>query len=343
MAKLLELNNVTKVFKGGTVALDNISFSVDSDTPSVITVAGESGSGKSTLGLVTLGFLAPSDGNVLYKGQDLTKLNGSERFTLRKEVQAIFQDPFAVYNPFYKVDHLFDEAVKNFKLADNRAQARAMIEQALESVGLRPDETLGRFPHQLSGGQRQRLVVARALLLQPRLLVADEPVSMVDASLRSTILKSLRKLNEEFKITVLYITHDLTTAYHISDYIIILYQGSIMEAGDADSVIRDPKHPYTQLLIDSIPWPDLQRTWGQQEIIIPDGTEKIGKGCKFANRCPHVMPVCREARPPLYQPDGQNRVAACYLYEKSPTLPKDDVGQLFSTGTTIKTVPMAAD
>jgi peptide/nickel transport system ATP-binding protein len=343
MAKLLELNNVTKVFKGGTVALDDISFSVDSETPSVITVAGESGSGKSTMGLITLGFLTPSEGRVLYKGQDLKNLNGSERFTLRKEVQAIFQDPFAVYNPFYKVDHLFDEAVKNFKLASSKAEARQKIEQSLESVGLRPDETLGRFPHQLSGGQRQRLVVARALLLQPRLLVADEPVSMVDASLRSTILKSLRKLNEEFKITVLYITHDLTTAYHISDYIIVLYQGSIMEAGDVDAVIRDPKHPYTQLLIDSIPWPDLQRTWGQQAIIIPDGTEKIGQGCKFANRCPHVMPICREARPPLYQPDNQNRVAACYLYEKSPTLPKDDVGQLFSTHTQIKTTPVAAD
>jgi oligopeptide/dipeptide ABC transporter ATP-binding protein len=187
------------------------------------------------------------------------------------------------------------------------------------------------------------LVVARALLLQPRLLIADEPVSMVDASLRATILKSLRKLNEEFKITVLYITHDLTTAYHISDYIIILYQGSIMEAGDVDAVIRDPKHPYTQLLIDSIPWPDLQRQWGQQEIIIPDGTEKIGQGCKFANRCPHVMQICREARPPLYQPDENQRVAACYLYEKSPTLAKNDVGQLFSNGTKPEYMKLAAD
>lgn len=343
MAKLLELNNVTKVFKGGTVALDDISFSVDADAPSVITVAGESGSGKSTLGLMTLGFLSPSSGVVQYKGQDLQNLNGKERVRLRKEVQAIFQDPFAVYNPFYKVDHLFDEAVKNFNLASDRTEARKMIEASLESVGLRPDETLGRFPHQLSGGQRQRLVVARALLLQPRLLVADEPVSMVDASLRATILKSLRKLNDEFKITILYITHDLTTAYHISDYIIILYKGSIMEAGDVDAVIRDPKHPYTQLLIDSIPWPDLQRTWGQQEIIIPDGTEKMGQGCKFANRCPHVMSICKEARPPLYQPEGQNRVAACYLYESSPTLSKDDVGQLFNAGATLNTTPVAAD
>ncbi len=343
MTKLLELQNVTKAFKGGTLALDNISFTVDSESPSVISVAGESGSGKSTLGLITLGFLEPSDGTVVYKGHDLSKVKGKDRFIFRKEVQAIFQDPFAVYNPFYKVDHLFDEAVKNFNLANSKQEARRMIEEALTSVGLRPDETLGRFPHQLSGGQRQRLVVARALLLQPQLLVADEPVSMVDASLRATILKSLRKLNQDFKITILYITHDLTTAYHISDYIIILYKGSIMEAGDVDSVIRNPKHPYTQLLIDSIPWPDLQRTWGEQEIIIPDGTERMGQGCKFANRCPHVMSICREARPPLYLPDGDTRVAACYLYEKSPTLPNADVGQLFSALETINKIPMAAD
>lgn len=342
MAKLLELNKVTKVFKGGTVALDDISFFIDSGSPSVITVAGESGSGKSTLGLITLGFLEPSEGEVLYKGEDLQSMSSQGQFTFRKEVQAIFQDPFAVYNPFYKVDHLFDEAVRNFKLANSKEEAQRLVVEALESVGLRPDETLGRFPHQLSGGQRQRLVVARALLLQPQLLVADEPVSMVDASLRATILKSLRKLNQDFKITVLYITHDLTTAYHISDYIIILYQGSIMEAGNVDSIIKNPQHPYTQLLIDSIPWPDLQRQWGEQEIIIPDGTETLGQGCKFANRCPHVMPVCREARPPLFQVDA-GRVAACYLYEDNSTLAREDVGELFAAQPETEPNAVAAD
>ena len=136
------------------------------------------------------------------------------------------------------------------------------MEQSLVAVGLRPEETLGRFPHQLSGGQRQRMVVARALLMKPQLLVADEPVSMVDASLRATILESINGLNEDLGITILYITHDLTTAYHVSDYIIILYKGSVMEAGNVDTIILDPKHPYTQLLIDSIPWPDLTRYLG---------------------------------------------------------------------------------
>ncbi len=221
---LLELKNVTKQFKGGTVALDNISFSIDSDNPSIIAVAGESGSGKTTLGLMALGFLEASNGLINYKGKDLSKLSSKERTEFRKEVQAVFQDPFAVYNPFYKVDHIIEVPIANFKMASNKKEAREMMEQALISVGLRPEETLGRFPHQMSGGQRQRMALARALLLRPRLLIADEPVSMVDASLRATILEAMDKLNKEYGITILYITHDLTTAYHVSDYIIILYR-----------------------------------------------------------------------------------------------------------------------
>lgn len=326
---LLELRNVTKIFKGGTVALDNVSFSVDAAQPSIISVAGESGSGKTTLGMMALGFLEPTSGDVLYKGKDITRFRGQEAFQFRKEVQAVFQDPFAAYNPFYKVDHIMTVAVKNFNLANSKDDAREMMANALRTVGLRPEETLGRFPHQLSGGQRQRMAVARALLMRPQLLVADEPVSMVDASLRATILEALDTLNKEYDITVLYITHDLTTAYHVSDYIIIMYRGSIMEAGDVHSVIRDPKHPYTQLLIDSIPWPDLQRTWGEQEIIVPDGVTGIGTGCKFANRCPHVMPVCREKPAPLYFTGDENRVASCYLYEENNSLPGEEVGSLF--------------
>lgn len=331
MANLLELKNVTKKFKTGTVALDDISFSIDASSPSIIAVAGESGSGKTTLAMMALGFLDASAGTVLYKGKQIGKLSGAEQIAFRKEVQAVFQDPFAVYNPFYKVDHIFEVAVANFKLANSRADARRRIEEALVSVGLRPEETLGRFPHQLSGGQRQRLVVARALLLRPQLLVADEPVSMVDASLRATILESLRKLKDELGVTILYITHDLTTAYHVCDRIIVLYKGSVMEAGDVDSVITNPQHPYTQLLIDSIPWPDLQRKWGQQEIIVADEekTKAAKGGCKFADRCPHVMQKCRQSPPPLYQVDAQ-QVAACYLYEDKPVLPNADLGTLFT-------------
>jgi oligopeptide/dipeptide ABC transporter ATP-binding protein len=329
MSHLLELKNATKVYRTGTVALDNVSFFIDDDAPSIIAVAGESGSGKTTLGMMALGFLEPSKGDILYKGKRLGAMSGQEQTNFRKEVQAVFQDPFAVYNPFYRVDHIFEVGIKNFKLAKSNAEARQKIEDALVSVGLRPEETLGRFPHQLSGGQRQRLVVARALLFRPRLLMADEPVSMVDASLRATILESLRKMKEEYHITVLYITHDLTTAYHVCDHIIVLYKGSVMEAGDVESVIANPQHPYTQLLIDSIPWPDLNRQWGQQEIGTTDAeTAKVGKGCKFASRCPHVMEKCRQTVPPLFQL-GDKQVASCFLYEDKSTLPGENLGQLF--------------
>lgn len=336
MSRLIELRGVTKVFSGGTVALDDISFYVDDDNPSIIAIAGESGSGKSTLGMMALGFLSPTSGEVLYNERDVRKLSGREMVAFRKEVQAVFQDPFAAYNPFYKVDHIMEVPIKNFKLANSGAEARKMMEDALTSVGLRPEETLGRFPHQLSGGQRQRMSVARALLLRPKLLVADEPVSMVDASLRATILESLHKLNTELDVTVLYITHDLTTAYHVSDHIIILYRGSVMEAGDVDSVISDPKHPYTQLLIDSVPWPDINRQWGQQEIISTDEDNSIASqtGCKFAGRCPHVMDKCKTNRPPLYQTDKQH-VASCFLYDTEPVLPGGELGQLFKSRRTV--------
>jgi len=331
MTHLLELRNATKVYKGGTVALDDVSFYIDAESPSIIAVAGESGSGKTTLGMMALGFLDPSEGDVLYKGKALRSLSRKEQHQFRKEVQAVFQDPFAVYNPFYKVDHIFEVGVRNFKLADSRAKARQKIEEALVSVGLRPEETLGRFPHQLSGGQRQRLVVARALLFRPQLLMADEPVSMVDASLRATILESLRKMKDDYQITILYITHDLTTAYHVCDHIVVLYKGSVMEAGSVESVIADPQHPYTQLLIDSIPWPDLQRQWGQQEITMVDAeTARVGRGCKFASRCPHVMDKCTQAPPPLYE-IGNRQVASCYLYEDKSVLSNDDLGQLFKS------------
>ncbi len=332
MSNLLELRNVTKVFKGGTVALDDISFSVDAANPSIIAVAGESGSGKSTLAMMILGFLEPSQGEVIYEGKNLHKLRGSNLTNFRKEVQAVFQDPFAAYNPFYKVDHIMEVPIANFKLAKSGDEARRMMEDSLTSVGLRPEETLGRFPHQLSGGQRQRLAVARALLMRPKLLVADEPVSMVDASLRATILESINKLNKELAVTVLYITHDLTTAYHVSDYIIILYRGSVMEAGDVEEVISTPKHPYTQLLIDSIPWPDLQRQWGQHEIVATDDIESAASkvGCKFSGRCPHVMDKCRTERPPLYLNSDQH-VSACFLYDEQPVLDGDDLGTLFKS------------
>jgi oligopeptide/dipeptide ABC transporter ATP-binding protein len=330
---LIELKNVTKIFGGKrdmTVALDNMTFSLPENFPKIVTIAGESGSGKTTMGMLMLGFYTPTMGEVLFRGKNLQELDSKGLFQYRRQVQAVFQDPFAVYNPFYKVDNLLSIPIKNFKLAGSKAEAREMMEDALRRVGLRPEETLGRFPHQLSGGQRQRIAVARALLLQPKVLITDEPVSMVDASLRSTILKSLRAMNQEFGIPIFYITHDLTTAYHISDYILILYQGNVMEAGNVEQVIRNPQHPYTQLLVASIPWPDPDLQWGGIDIIIPDG--KIAyhelNGCKFTPRCPHVMDMCHESPPPLYRVD-EKTVARCYLYRDNDHLGRDDLSTLF--------------
>lgn len=280
MTALLEARHVSKIFGAGfvqkaqTIALEDFSFSISGESPSVTAIVGESGSGKTTLVRLLLGLIAPTSGEVLYQGRNLHQLTGQERRAYLGDVQAIFQDPFEVFNPFYKVDHVLESPIQNFRLATSRQARRALMDESLSAVGLRADETLGRYPHQLSGGQRQRIMVARALLLRPRLIIADEPVSMVDASLRATILNCLLKLNQEFGISIIYITHDLTTAYHVADTITVLYRGDVVEKGDVESVIRNPQHAYTQLLVDSIPWPNLDQKWGQSTRI-PDKIDAL--------------------------------------------------------------------
>ncbi|HIC88244.1 MAG TPA: ABC transporter ATP-binding protein, partial [Anaerolineae bacterium] len=321
MSALLEAQHVTKVFGGGliqrrrTLALEDFSLSLDSGQAVITGVVGESGSGKTTMARLLLGLELPTRGEVLYKGKDLRRLSRAERYAFRRDVQAIFQDPFEVYNSFYKVDHVLTVPIAKFHLANSQQESRALIEEALHEVGLRPEEVLGRYPHQLSGGQRQRIMVARALLLRPKLIIADEPVSMIDASLRATVLANLRQLNEDFGISVIYITHDLTTAYQICENIIVLYRGSVVEAGDVELVVRQPQHPYTQLLIGSIPLPDPERRWsGESPASVFGKQARADMGCKFANRCPHASPLCLEKAPPLFQTD-QHRATACYLYE----------------------------
>lgn len=292
-----------------------------------LTVAGESGSGKTTLAMLLLGFLPPTSGRILYKNRDIGKITGDDHLTFRREVQAVFQDPFAVFNPFYTVDHLLTVPIRRFRLASTRAEAHRMMEDALTAVGLHPDEILGRYPHQLSGGQRQRVNVARALVVKPRLLVADEPVSMVDASLRASILETLRALQRDHGVSIIYITHDLTTAYHISHSIVVLYRGSVMEAGDTDAVITNPRHPYTRLLIDSIPWPDITRRWGQTEIKAQEAElSDHAPGCRFLSRCPFAMGKCRTP-PPLFRLSNQ-QAASCYLHENNPRMKSEQLSEL---------------
>lgn len=335
MGDLLELVNIRKVYSRGlisrtsTVALSDVSLTLKENEPTILTVAGESGSGKTTLAMLLLGFLPPTSGRILYKGRDIGKLTGDERMIFRREVQAVFQDPFAVFNPFYTVDHLLTVPIRRFHLAKSRSDARDRMVEALTAVGLHPDDILGRFPHQLSGGQRQRINVARALVLKPRLLVADEPVSMVDASLRASILETLRGLQRDHGVSIIYITHDLTTAYHISKSIIVLYRGSVMEAGDTDTVITRPQHPYTRLLIDSIPWPDINRRWGETEIkALESDSSDHAPGCRFLSRCPFAMDKCRET-PPLFRL-GEHQAVSCYLHEKYPQIAPERLSELLT-------------
>jgi oligopeptide/dipeptide ABC transporter ATP-binding protein len=347
MPPLLEARHVRKVFTGGgglfgkrseKVAVADFSLSISADEPSFTTIAGESGSGKTTIARLLLGITDISGGEVLYQGKDISRMSRPEQRAFRQGVQAIFQDPFEVYNPFYKIDHILTTPIQKFGLAESQGQAQEMISAALETVGLRPDETLGRYPHQLSGGQRQRVTIARALLLKPRLIIADEPVSMVDASLRATILGSLQQLHRDFGISFVYITHDLTTAYQVSDNIVVLYHGCVVEAGNVESVIKGPQHPYTQELIRSIPVPDPGSSWinapveERPEAEAQDPGQLVG--CQYAPRCPHATQHCAEARPPLYR-TAEQRAVACYLYEGSPALEGGDLTPLFRRGCAI--------
>ena len=258
-------------------------------------------------------------------------MSAEEKSQLRREIQPIYQDPYGAYNPYYRVDHVLEMPIARFNLADSKEEADRKIQEALELVGLRRGETLGRYPFELSGGQRQRLMVARALLCNPRVIMADEPVSMVDASLRATILSSLQELNRRYGISIVYITHDLTTAYQICDNILIMYSGAVVEAGSVEQVIRNPLHPYTQLLISSIPLPDKSKRWvdldtGEDSMVFEP---KENRGCRFAPRCPRMMDACWEVVPNLYTPD-EHRAVACFLYRDSPVLESGDVAEVFT-------------
>jgi oligopeptide/dipeptide ABC transporter ATP-binding protein len=327
MTALIDLQNVSKTFAGGKVALENFSLKIHAEQPRFIAVVGESGSGKTTLARLLLGMIQPTQGEVRYEGNALSRLPASRRRTFRHDVQAIFQDPYEVYNPFYRVDHVLTTPVRKFRLASSKAEGQDLIETALRSVGLRPEEILGRYPHQLSGGQRQRIMVARALLLRPRLIVADEPVSMVDASLRATILGSLRKLHEDMGISILYITHDLATAYQVADSIIVLYRAAVAEAGNVEDVVKAPRHPYTQLLIDSIPRVSTDRDWTAEKL--PAVRSVASTACRFVDRCPSAMGRCTSESPPLFRPSTHHAVA-CFLYDQATEMPDHELSDILS-------------
>lgn len=321
---LLEIQRATKIYGGGLMqsgetvaALRDLELTLAEKPATIMTVAGESGSGKTTLANAILGFISLTSGRILYKGHDIARLDRQQRLDYRRQVQAVFQDPYEVYNPFYRVRHIFDLVISRFHLAGSQSQGRALIEEALNVVGMRGEELLEKYPHQLSGGQRQRMMVARAFLLKPGLIVADEPVSMVDASLRAMILDIMLRMRDEYNISFLYITHDLSTAYQIGDRICILYQGSIVEMGVTAQVIESPRHPYVQLLIDSIPVPDPSQKW-DTTLALPSEDElraRTGPGCAFYPRCAYRMDRCLATQPALRDVNGLDHQCACFLLE----------------------------
>jgi peptide/nickel transport system ATP-binding protein len=324
--KLLDVQHVTVEFHigglvGGSllVAVNDISFSLDEDRPEIFTLAGESGSGKTTLSRLLLRDLEPTRGKVLFEGRDLATIRKRSEFKeFMKKVQPVFQNPFETFSPLRRVDaYLFDTAL-NFGMATNRRGAAHVVDDALQSVGLSLEEVSRRYPHELSGGQIQRVSVARALISKPKLILADEPVSMVDASLRMEIVNLFRELRDEQKVSVIYITHDLATAYYISDRIGIMLRGFIVESGPVEDVLGQPFHPYTKLLKESVPEPTFKENsaWAKH---IELGTTEVKEynqvGCKFAGRCPQVMDICHQVDPPDVQ--VEQRIVKCYLYTEN--------------------------
>ena len=317
MEKLLEIENLTKVFSLGSVlsrvhitAVDNVSFFIK--PAEIFTLAGESGCGKTTSARIVLGFETPTTGAIIHSGKKEAK---NEKVWFTEGVQAIFQDPFATFNPLRTVDRYFFETVKNYKLAENRNDAIEWIDQKLNAVGLSYGEMAGRYPSEFSGGQLQRISIARALLTNPTLLIADEPVSMVDASLRMSIVNLFKKLRDDIGVSVLYITHDLATAYYVSDRIAIMFRGNIVEMGTVEQVLMNSRHPYTRLLRESIPEADPRKRWATKVSLLElEQEEYLRQGCKFAGRCPLVMEICKGTVPADLVIDGT--LVKCHKYSE---------------------------
>ncbi|MCS7179134.1 MAG: ABC transporter ATP-binding protein [Anaerolineae bacterium] len=315
MEKLLEVEHLTKVFTLGSLlsririrAVDDVSFYIR--PAEIFTLAGESGCGKTTIARIILGFEEPTAGTITYSGKRDAK---NKKVWFTEGIQAIFQDPFGTFNPLRMVERYFFETIRNYRLARNQEEAIRLIDEKLKAVGLSYEEVSCKYPSEFSGGQLQRISIARALLTDPKLLVADEPVSMVDASLRMSVVNLFKKLKEEMGVSVLYITHDLATAYYVSDRIAIMFRGNIVEMGPVEKVLIRPLHPYTRLLRESIPEADPRQRWDKKITLTEtEYQEYLRVGCKFAGRCPDVMEICRKEMPGYVEVDGV--LVRCYKY-----------------------------
>jgi peptide/nickel transport system ATP-binding protein len=307
MTALLEVRNLVKHF-GAVRAVDGVSFSIDAGQ--TLALVGESGCGKTTTGRCLVRLLQPSGGEILFEGREILNVRGKESQQLRQRVQIIFQDPFSSLNPRLTVGQALAEPLWIHRLCQ-RSELTRRVAELLELVGLRP-EFAGRYPHEFSGGQRQRIVIARALALNPRLIVADEPVSALDVSVQAQILNLLLELQERLGVAYLLIAHNLQVVRQVAQRTAVMYLGRIVESGPTEEVFSRPRHPYTQALLSAIPVPDPTRP--RQRLMLtgdPPNPAEAPAGCRFHPRCPHVMDECKRREPELIQIGGQQ--AACWL------------------------------
>lgn len=319
---LIELENVTKFFGYGAMgitrfpAVQEVSLSISGEKPEVLTLVGQSGSGKTTLAKLMLRILRPDEGVVKYRGRNLWKLNKSHRKKFITEVQPVFQDPMETFNSFENVDdYLY--SVTRYLLKLDKSEALQKVSQSLEFVGLEFDKVHGKKPYEFSGGELQRVAIARAMLVNPKLLVADEPVSMLDASIRVNILNLFRKAKSEYGTSIVYITHDLSTASYIGEKLAVMYRGVVVEKGSMESILNEPLHPYTKVLLNSLldyrKGKVLIRSQIQQsQFSALDVSEMLLSGCKYINHCPFRSQKCYD-RPWLIEVSKDHHVA-CWLY-----------------------------
>ena len=322
-APLLQIEDLSKVFhiRQGFAsqdfhAVDKASITIDSDKPEIFAVVGESGSGKTTLAKLVLGMESASEGILRYKDRVINDISRREmKSWFYREVQPVFQDPFAAFSPLKRIDSYLYETVANYRMVKTKKDAPRYINEVLSEVGLTLAEIAGRYPNELSGGQAQRVAIARALITKPSLIVADEPVSMLDASLRMSVVNMFRKLKEDNEVSVIYITHDLATAFYAGDRIAVMLRGWIVEMGATEAVLGEPLHPYTQNLKHSVPSIRSSDAWDEKiDLAVIETDEYTRTGCKFAGRCPAVMDICHDNVPPVFQQGG--RAVKCFLYDE---------------------------
>lgn len=301
-----DLQTHFKLPKGVLRAVDGVSFSIAKGE--TVGLVGESGCGKSTLGRSLLRLETPTAGQVALDGEDILPLQGARLRSLRKRMQMIFQDPFASLNPRHSIGTILETPLQVHGLGD-RAQRRRQVERLLDRVGL-PRSALGRYPHEFSGGQRQRLGIARALMLQPDLVVCDEPVSALDLSIQAQILNLLVEMKREFGLSYLFISHDLSVVQYFADRVLVMYLGRIVESADRRSLWSTPRHPYTQALLDAVPDPSRHRQAAPLLGELPS-PQNLPSGCRFHPRCPRATALCTQQEP-LLSDSGGGHLVACH-------------------------------